>query len=53
VGEIAPGFDANFITLDQDLFTVDTDELDRTRVDATWIRGEQVYQRQGVSGPNT
>jgi predicted amidohydrolase YtcJ len=45
LGKIAPGFDASFITVDQDIFTIDPGSLDRTQVDAAWIRGDKVYER--------
>ncbi|HEY7786661.1 MAG TPA: amidohydrolase [Pyrinomonadaceae bacterium] len=45
LGQIAEGFDASFIVLDRDIFTVAPDELDRTLVLQTWIQGEKVYER--------
>jgi predicted amidohydrolase YtcJ len=45
LGQIAPGFEASFIVLDRDIFTVDVDELDQTRVQQTWIAGEKVFDR--------
>lgn len=48
LGQIAAGFEASFIILDRDIFTVDADEIDCTVVEQTWIRGEKVYDRQGM-----
>ncbi|HYP25958.1 MAG TPA: amidohydrolase [Blastocatellia bacterium] len=48
LGQIAEGFEASFIILDRDIFTIDADEIDRTVVEQTWLRGEKVYERGGV-----
>ena len=47
LGQIAEGFEASFVVLDRDIFTVDPSEIDETLVDQTWIRGEKVYERPG------
>ena len=44
LGQIAPGFEASFIVLDRDIFTIDAEETDKTLVQQTWIQGEKVYQ---------
>jgi predicted amidohydrolase YtcJ len=46
LGQIAEGFEASFIVLDRDIFTIDVEEIDRTTVEQTWIRGEKVYERR-------
>ena len=46
LGRLAPGFEASFVVLDRDIFTVAADELDQTAVEQTWIAGEKVYDRQ-------
>ena len=46
LGQIAPGYEASFVILDRDIFTIDVDELDRTQVQQTWIAGEKVYDRK-------
>jgi predicted amidohydrolase YtcJ len=46
LGRISEGYEASFVVLDRDLFTVDEEAIDRTRVDETWIRGEKVYERR-------
>ena len=45
VGRIENGYEASFVALDRDIFTIDPDEIDRVRVAETWIRGEQAYAR--------
>lgn len=45
LGRIAPGYDASFVVLDRDPFTVPADELDRVRVAQTWVRGELAFER--------
>ncbi len=45
VGQIAEGFEASFVILDRDIFTVETDAIHQTRVDETWLAGTKVYQR--------
>jgi predicted amidohydrolase YtcJ len=47
LGQLAEGFDASFIVLDRDIFTIDANEIDRTAVLQTWIDGEKVYEREG------
>ena len=46
LGQIAEGFEASFIVLDCDIFTIDVEEIDQTVVQQTWIRGEKAYERQ-------
>jgi len=45
LGQIAEGFEASFIVLDRDIFTVEMNEIDKTVVKQTWIQGEKVYER--------
>ncbi|WP_058235151.1 amidohydrolase [Devriesea agamarum] len=45
LGRIAPGYEAAFITLSQDIFTVPSDQIARTQVMGTWIQGERVFAR--------
>ncbi|WP_460743665.1 amidohydrolase [Mariniluteicoccus endophyticus] len=45
LGSIQPGKEASFVTLSQDVFTIDPARLADTRVTGTWIAGEQVYAR--------
>ena len=44
LGRIAQGYEASFIVLDRDIFTLDANELDQTRVLQTWIAGEKVHE---------
>jgi predicted amidohydrolase YtcJ len=43
LGMIRPGYEASFVVLDRDVFTVHANELDRVRVIQTWIRGDLAY----------
>lgn len=42
-GSIAPGKQADFVVLDQDIMTVPNSRLRQTKVRQTWIGGERVY----------
>jgi hypothetical protein len=43
VGLIDNDFEASFVVLDRDVFTLPADEIDQVRVVQTWIAGKQVY----------
>lgn len=43
VGMIAPGYEASFIALSDDVFEIDPDSIIDVRVTGTWIEGEKVY----------
>jgi predicted amidohydrolase YtcJ len=45
VGLIETGYEASFVVLDRDIFSIDPNDIDRVRVAETWIRGERVYAR--------
>ncbi len=49
LGQVAPGYRADFTVLDRNPLTVDADRLLGTRILQTWIGGEQVFER-GASG---
>jgi predicted amidohydrolase YtcJ len=42
-GKLAPGFDADFIVVDRDLYRVEAAEILKTRVLETFVGGQQVY----------
>ena len=42
-GKLQPGFEADFILVDRDLFTVPAPDLLHTVVKETWIGGHQSY----------
>jgi predicted amidohydrolase YtcJ len=44
-GALAPGYDADVVVLDRDLFTMPPDSLDRVRVAVTIVGGEIVYRK--------
>jgi len=45
VGSLEVGKEADFILLDRDLFTINTNNIDKTQVLATYLRGTLVYER--------
>jgi len=45
LGCIAPGFQASFLTVSEDIFALDPNTLIDTQVTGTWIRGGQVFAR--------
>jgi len=51
VGLIATGYEASFVVLDRDIFTVDPNEIDQVQIAQTWIRGERVYERASAASP--
>jgi predicted amidohydrolase YtcJ len=42
-GKLVPGFDADFVVLDRDVFKVQPSSILDTRVRQTWVAGQQVY----------
>lgn len=42
-GVIAPGFQASFITLSDDIFSIDSGTIIDVQVTGTWIRGDKVH----------
>ena len=46
VGQLVEGYEADFVVLDQDIFEVDAQKIRDTKVEATYIHGEVVYQRK-------
>ncbi|GED68567.1 amidohydrolase [Brevibacillus reuszeri] len=45
IGQLAPGYWADFIVLDRDIFAIAPEEIDQVRVTKTYRNGELVYQR--------
>ncbi|OLS01460.1 amidohydrolase [Tissierella creatinophila] len=45
IGELSPGYYADFIVLDKDILEVQPEEIDQIVVDETYINGELVYKR--------
>ena len=43
LGLIDDGYEASFVVLDRDIFTVPVESIDEVQVAQTWIAGEQVY----------
>jgi hypothetical protein len=42
-GKLLPGYDADFILLDRDLYKVDAPDLLRTQVLETFVAGQRAY----------
>jgi len=47
-GTLVPGKLADFAILEEDIFTMPSERLDRLRVDATYVGGTQTYRRDGA-----
>ena len=45
LGRTALGYEASFAAVDSDIFALDVNEIDQTRVRQTWIVGEKVCKR--------
>lgn len=48
IGQLTPGYQADFIILDQDILEMDSDKIDEIKVIETYMGGKLVYQREGV-----
>lgn len=44
-GKLAPGFLADFVVLDRDIFTIAPEQIRDTKIDATVVGGTVVYER--------
>ncbi len=42
-GRLLPGYDADFILVDRDLYTVDAAAILRTQVESTWVAGMEAF----------
>jgi predicted amidohydrolase YtcJ len=45
VGQLAPGYEADFIVLDQDILNIRAEKIDEVRVEETYIGGNLVYKK--------
>ncbi|MBQ3466392.1 MAG: amidohydrolase family protein [Firmicutes bacterium] len=43
MGQLSPGYSADFIVLSDDIFSIGADQIDRVHAAETWINGERVY----------
>jgi predicted amidohydrolase YtcJ len=48
-GKLLPGYVADMVMLDRDIFTIPAKDILKTRVLATWLEGEKVFDGQRVS----
>jgi predicted amidohydrolase YtcJ len=46
IGQLAPGYFADFIVLDRDILNINPEEIDQIRVQETYMNGQLVYQRK-------
>lgn len=46
IGQLAPGFHADFIVLNQDILEISPENMDEIHVEETYMGGELVYQRE-------
>ena len=45
LGQLVPGYSADFVVLSEDIFTAPADRIDQIRAEETFIKGECVYRR--------
>lgn len=45
-GQIIPGYHADFIILDKDIFNISSEDIDKVKVVETFIKGEQIYKKK-------
>lgn len=48
IGQLTPGYQADFIVLDQDILEMNPEKIDEIKVLETYMGGELVYQRGDV-----
>ncbi|WP_042355804.1 amidohydrolase [Bacillus rubiinfantis] len=46
IGQLKPGYHADFIVLNEDILSIDVNRLDQIKVMETYMGGEQVYKKQ-------
>ncbi|MFJ7744551.1 amidohydrolase [Peribacillus sp. NPDC097295] len=46
IGQLKPGYHADFIILDRDILTVKPEEIGDIRVEATYMAGKKVFQKE-------
>lgn len=49
IGELKAGYHADFITLSEDILSVDPMKIDQVYVTATYVDGEKVYESEAKS----
>lgn len=48
IGQLTVGYEADFVILDKDILEVDSDEISDITVQATYIAGEKVYEKNNT-----
>ena len=48
IGELKAGYHADFITLSEDILSVDPMKIDQVYVTATYVDGEKVYESEAA-----
>ena len=43
LGQLSPGYSADFVVLSDDIFRVDADQIDQVYAQETWINGKRIY----------
>ena len=43
LGQLTEGYSADFAVLSKDIFSIDPEETDTVKVEATYIEGQRVY----------
>ena len=46
IGQLTPGYHADFVILDRDILTISPEEIGEVRVEETYMAGKLVYQRE-------
>ena len=49
-GKLAPGFDADFVVVDRDIYRIRPSSILETQVRQTWVAGQQVYAATSTRG---
>ena len=48
VGQLKPGYHADFIVLDKDIFGISPEDIDKVSVNETFIGGQKIYKRENL-----
>ena len=48
IGQLKKGYQADFIVLSDDILNIPEDQIDKVRVDQTYISGQLKYERKNA-----